>query len=230
MSSTMKYFKTIYLAIYLTIVANGMSAQFDAESSRLNSWYLEERFLIADRNDDALLNQRELLRFADEFAYYLVEHHFNATDINQDGSLSFHEINGRVKSEMAYRKSMEMRELGQLTNRYPELPNADISYLMANPELVKVLFSNLVWMYHNEEIVETLIRESNWVEKNPIVLIELQQNLRWMVANPMEAERVYKYRIVTQQLPELLGWRSDHRNFLRNNRFLDKFYELGFFE
>jgi len=222
--------KTFYLAISLLISVQYTFAQYEREASRLSSWYLEERFLIADRDDDALLNKRELLRFSDEFAYYLVDHHYQATDANRDGLLSFNEINQRVRSEMAYRKSMEMRELGQLVRRYPELPNADLHYLMQNPGLVKVLFGNLVWMYHNETTVETLISQQDWVERYPDVILVLQKNLRWMVSNPVDAEKIYGYRVATQQLPELLGWRADHKNFLRKYRFLDKFYELGFIE
>ena len=50
-----------------------------------------------------------------------------------------------------------------------------------------------------------------------------------MVANPLEADRIYTNRAISQQLPELLGWRADHRNFIKQNRLSDKFYLIDFF-
>jgi len=203
--------------------------QYDAISNRLNTWYLEERFLIADRNDDALLSKSELLRFADEFSFYLVDHHFITTDENRDGQLSFNEIINRVKSEMAYRKSMDNKELNQLARSYPNLLHADLTFMKQNPRLVEALFSNLIWMYDHKQLVDQLLSDGNWIESHPEVLLALQRNLRWMVANPIDAEKIYRNRNTTQQLPELLGWRADHRNFIRNNRLIDKFYELNLF-
>ncbi|MEZ4827301.1 MAG: hypothetical protein R3C61_13635 [Bacteroidia bacterium] len=79
----------------LLLFANLVYAQNTQLNSDITTWYLEERFIIADQNDDALLSKSEMKVFADEFCYYLADRYFELADRNQDGFLSFNEINLR---------------------------------------------------------------------------------------------------------------------------------------
>ncbi|MEL6591350.1 MAG: hypothetical protein AAFQ68_14775, partial [Bacteroidota bacterium] len=49
---------------------------------QISTWFLEERFLIADQNDDALLQLGEMKRFPQEYAFYLTEDNFSLSDKN----------------------------------------------------------------------------------------------------------------------------------------------------
>ena len=197
-------------------------------NSDISNWYLEERFIIADQNDDALLSRNELEVFSDEFCYYLADRHFALTDKNQDGYLSYNEITQRKKTEYIYRNNLERKELRALGSQYPMLAQADISYLKSNPELVESLFANLVWLCENANLAEKLYNDNMWSNRHPEVMLALHRNLRWMVANPNDARDLYRDRSTTQRLPELLSWRADHKDFLRRHTLLDRLYELEF--
>lgn len=200
------------------------------DSREIKDWYLEERFLITDSNDDALLDRTELAKFSDEFSYYLVEEHFTASDYNKDRHLSFNEIRNRVHSEMMYRASTERRELRKLKQSYsiPAKPNRN--FYMQRPNLVANLFGNLTWMQENPEMVRDILSHGQWIQDHDAVTIVLQKNLRWMVSHPKEAEKLYNIRSTTELLPELLSWRADHKNFIRQNQMLNKAYLVDFFD
>ncbi|MEZ4777004.1 MAG: EF-hand domain-containing protein [Bacteroidia bacterium] len=212
----------------LVLFANLLSAQSPQLSSDISNWYLEERFIIADQNDDALLSKAEIKVFADEFCYYLADRYFELADRNQDGFLSFNEISLRKKSEYLFRTNLERKNLRSLTESYPLLAQADENYLKSNPELVRSLFTNLVWLCENAELAAQIVNDRAWNARNPEVMISLHRNLRWMVANPDKAKDLYRDRLATQQLPELLSWRADHKDFIRRYALPDRFYELEF--
>ncbi|MEM6630950.1 MAG: hypothetical protein AAF694_14815 [Bacteroidota bacterium] len=222
------HFRHLLVYTFLFSLLVSTSAQISPISQNMKEWYLEERFLITDGNDDALLDRKELAKFSNEFAYYLVDHHFNSSDINRDGYLSFNEIRSRVQTEMKYRTSIERRELRKLVYKFPKLPSNDIGFFYTHPEVVAELFGNLTWMYENASVAKHLLSNYSWTSRHPEVMVVLQKNLRWMVANPLEADRIYTNRDISQQLPELLGWRADHRNFIKQNRLSDKFYLIDF--
>ena len=220
--------KNLLLLLLFGIIGLTTYGQRDHITQKINSWYLDERFLIADLNDDALLDQTELANFRTEFSYYLENRNYLLTDTNRDGMLSFREINARVQSEILYRYNMERREIRNLAREYPMLFQADERYLKGNSQLVYKLFGNLTWMYENDELAEKIYSDRAWMARNPGATVALHRNLRWMAANPVDANNLYADRRVTQQLPELLGWRADHKDFIRRNITADKFYELFF--
>ena len=201
-----------------------------SNSREIRDWYLEERFLITDSNDDALLDPTELARFSDEFSYYLVEEHFTASDYNKDRHLSFNEIRNRVHSEMMYRASTERRELRRLKQEYSIPSKPSLNFFVQRPSLVAALFGNLTWMQENPGVVEDILANDRWIQSHEEVSIVLQKNLRWMVSNPTEAERLYNQRSTTELLPELLSWRADHKIFIRQNQMLNRAYLVDFFD
>lgn len=224
----MKFCRSLVPLILLMLPCSLVYAQFDDTRQRATTWYLEERFIIADQNDDALLDRSELQRFNAEFAYYLDSRNYQITDKNQDGMLSFNEMLSMIKPETAYRYSMERRQLAQLMRMYPGIENPNLELLRNTPELVNALFGNLVWMYEHADLAQQLYADPVWTQRYPESLVALHQNLRWMVANPTAAKNVYRNRVATQRLPELLGWRADHKDFIRNNSVTDRFYDLDF--
>ncbi len=191
-------------------------------------WYLEERFLLADRNEDARLNREELNAFPGEFSYYLLDQHYRAADQNQDGHLTFQEMNSRTQSENAYRYQQEQRRLRSLAREYPLLAQADKRYLEARPKLVRELFSNLTWMYQHAELAEKLYHDRRFVQRYPEVLQALHLNLRWLAANPGEARQLYRNHEATESLPQLLGWRANHMNFIRELPASQGYYHPAF--
>lgn len=226
----MKNFVKIFLLSALTLIPFLHSmGQHLSNSREIRDWYLEERFLITDSNDDALLDRTELAKFSDEFSYYLVEEHFTVSDYNKDRHLSFNEIRNRVHSEMMYRASTERRALRKLKQTYSIPSNPSVNFFMQRPNLVADLFGNLTWMLENSEMVKDILSNTQWVQEHEEVSIVLQKNLRWMVSHPTEAERLYNQRSTTELLPELLSWRADHKIFIRQNQMLDRAYLVDFF-
>lgn len=204
------------------------TAQDELLSREISEWFLEERFIIADQNEDALLDRDELRLFAIEFAYYLEPRSFEATDKNRDGYLSYHEIKSRVQSEATYRYNQDRKDLRNLALTYPLLQQADIRYLKDNPALVTSLFGNLTWMYENADLAKKIYSDKLWLDAHPEALLSLHRNLRWMAANPATARNLYRERTSTQFLPELLAWRADHMEFIRKHPRMDQFYDFIF--
>lgn len=205
-----------------------LTAQSDLVNRKLSLWFLEERFLITDQNDDALLDRDEMRQFPREFAYYLDARHFVLSDKNKDGMLSFNELRARTKSENLYRLSQDRRQIRALAYEFPYLDQADPKYLKGHPELVKNLFGNLVWLYDNPSLAAKVYKDKMWTSQHPEVLLALHRNLRWMAANPNNARFLYRDRSATQRLPELLAWRADHKDFMRQYPKVNVFDNLDF--
>lgn len=223
------HIRNCLLSLLATIITfNTSFGQERQINEKIDNWFLEQRFILADKNDDALLDKKEMDNFGSEFVYFLNDRYYQLSDANQDGLLSFSEMFSRRKSEYLFRYNTERRQLRSLLQQYPILPRADLAFLKRNPQLVVQLFENLVWMYEEEEMVEKLLKDGNWMQKNPRVMLALHKNLRWMAANPNRAKRLYQNRTYTQELPQLVGWRANHKKFIRNNALLDKFYEISF--
>lgn len=214
------------LIIILTHI--NVSAQDEALSKEITIWYQEERFILADKNDDALLDKSEVEQFKSEFAYFLEPRNYEVSDKNQDGFLSFQEVVNRTKSETIYSYQQERKEILRLAREYPLIFQADVKYLKNNPELTGQLFRNFVWMYEHSDLVRDICKDKGWMTKNPKVTLTLHKNLRWMASNPTLAKSLYKNRDLTHKLPHLLGWRANHLEFIRRHPVADKFYEMEF--
>lgn len=216
----------IFAALFLT--TSFIQSQAQETETLLGNWYLQERFIIADKNEDALMEKAELQQFPNEFAYYLYGRNFDLTDLNQDSKLSFNEMVQRVESEFSFRQQMERKEIRELKAKYPQLSNPDLPFLKENPVLVAKLFSNLEWMYTNKKLVIQLNKDAQWSQDHPETLISLQRNLCWLATNPEAARTLYKNREATRQLPELLSWRADHKSFMKSYPFLNGNYMPAF--
>ncbi len=214
---------------FVLIIFTVSLAQRSPIHEEIDLWFQEERFLITDLNDDALLERSEMKQFEEEFAYFLVPRHFELSDKNQDGFLSFYELLDRSKSEKLYRYNQERKALRQLGMQYPTLAQANAKFLKKNPSLVEELFGNFFWLADHGDIAEEVYSDKFWTNSHPEAMVVLHRNLRWMAANPSEAKDLYKDRAATQRLPELLGWRADHKDFIRQHPRLDDFYRMAFF-
>ena len=114
----------LFPALLLTIVS--ANAQIDPICEEITTWFQEERFLITDQNDDALLSRAEMERFENEFSYFLDSRHFSIADLNQDGVLSFNEIHAKRNAEKVYRYRQDRRKLRELSRTYPTLAQANL--------------------------------------------------------------------------------------------------------
>ncbi|WNJ16330.1 hypothetical protein [Pontibacter sp. G13] len=216
---------TIVLACLISTSCFGQS---NSQLSLVNKWYQEQRFIMADLNDDALLQMSELSAFPNEFCYFLEDRHFSIADRNHDGSLSFREILEKSSPETMYRYQRDLAQLKELSKQHANLRNASIETLKQQPSLVSTLFANLTWMYSRAEVAKSLYEDSSWCEAHPEVLIALHENLRWMAANPKGAKSLYQNRRAVEQLPHLLSWRADHKHFLKKHPLLQQAYDIAF--
>lgn len=223
--------KKFFVALSLLIVSVPLFSLYAQQSSlqkEVSTWFLEERFLIADQNDDALLDITEMKRFPQEFAYYLTDRHFDLSDNNQDGYLSFNEVNLRRRSENTYLFTYHRRQLREVARDFPLLAQADTKYLKANPSLVTRLFANLIWMYDNPGLAERLYSDKRWLAAHPDATLALHTNLRWLAAHPTAASQLYRDRSSTQKLPELMAWRSSHKQLIMRMPDVVEMYDLEF--
>lgn len=216
-------FLLLYFASYSPLHAQPASLK-----KEISVWFLEERFLIADHNDDALLEKSELAQFPEEFVYYLDARNFDATDKNLDGFLSFNEINARRSSEHIFRYNMERKAYRELARAYPLVEQADVRYLKDNPELAVRLFSNFTWMLEHPKLAADVYTDRSWAARNAEALMALHKNLRWMASNPIEARDLYRDRNTTQRLPQFLSWRADHQEFMRRFPRLENIDQIDF--
>ena len=78
------------LTLLATISTFQLNIAQDLDTNqKIDNWFLEQRFILADKNDDALLERKEMQSFANEFSYFLIERYYSASDANKDGYLSF---------------------------------------------------------------------------------------------------------------------------------------------
>ncbi|MEL6132937.1 MAG: hypothetical protein AAFR59_06190, partial [Bacteroidota bacterium] len=84
------------------------------------------------------------------------------------------------------------------------------------------------WLSENADIAEKIYKDRRWISSHSEAILVLHRNLRWMAANPSEASHLYNNRYATSQLPELIGWRAEHKMFIRQHPKLDRFYEASF--
>lgn len=207
------------------LVLNFVSAQ-TSTSEKVSRWYWEKRFSAADANDNALLEKSELAKFPSEFAYYLESRNFIIADENGDGELSFSEMQNKKNAEVAYRSTMENRQIRTLEGNFPELSKNTLSFLKGNPTVASTLFGNFTWMTNNASVVSALFKDKTWMNSATEASKALNHNLCWMASNPISAKYLYENMKMSFSSTELLGWRSEHIKFLRQNTVLDNFYTI----
>ncbi len=221
-------FSRILLSALFLSMFFSLSAQPLPLDQAASLWFQEERFMMADRNDDARLDLAEMAVFSEEFSYFLEKRRYEWTDRNQDGLLSFSEIQEVKDAEMNFRFQRDRSDYQELVRQYPLLNQADATYLKSNPELVRGLFSNFTWMMENSELAASVYNDFLWKSRNPEAMLSLHRNLRWMVVNPDSAKQLYRDRSSTQKLPEFLAWRADHQDFIRRFPSNGPLYKLDF--
>jgi hypothetical protein len=216
------------LQTYLIAIAFFGISYANAQDLRqeVGNWYWNNRFATADANKDAVLSQNELVAFPSEFSYYLNEHYFQLSDENKDGNLSAAEISNRQTTEFAYRLAMEKREIRKLQVQYPDLNTVNSNFLKENADLTAKLFQNYSWLVENKAVAQEVYKDKTWMSNQAQVSLALHQNLCWMASNPNEAQNLYEEQKETLKSPALLGWRSNHLKFIRQNPALKAFYQL----
>lgn len=224
----MRFHKTSFLLILAAVASLSARAQSDGFDQAVAEWYQEERFLLADRNEDALLDRSELEPLQVEFGYFLTGDNYRLSDLNKDSKLSFNEIRQRAYSEMMYRYRQDQNALRQLSQEHPILAQVDLAYLKDHPGLVEQLFGNYLWLYQNEDLADRLMADKIWLARYPQALMAMHQNLRWMAAHPKNARALYGDRELSRQLPQLQGWRSAHLGFIPKYPRLEQAYDGGF--
>lgn len=195
---------------------------------KVSNWYWQERFVVADANEDALLEKSELGKFATEFSYYLEAKNFQLSDENHDGFLSYQEMLSRKEAEANYRISMESRQIRSLEAANKGLANADVQFLKNNSVLTMTLFSNFTWLVQHADLAEKVYSDKLWMATHTSVSNALHHNLCWMASNPKSAKVIYEAQKTAS--PELLGWRADHLKFIRQNPALETHYQLEGFQ
>lgn len=216
----------IFAGLLSFAVATPIFAQTMQE--KVSNWYWQERFVVADANEDALLEKVELGKFATEFSYYLEAKNFQLSDENHDGFLSYQEMLSRKEAEANYRISMESRQIRSLEAANQGLANADVQFLKNNSVLTMTLFSNFTWMIQHADLAEKLYSDKLWMATHTSVSNALHHNLCWMASNPKSAKVIYEAQKTAS--PELLGWRADHLKFIRQNPALETHYQLEGFQ
>ncbi len=225
---TFPYFRVSLVLCSFFCSLSPVSAQSPTVDQITSKWFQEERFLMADRNDDARLDRTELAAFPEEFVYFLDPRQLSWADQNRDGVLHFSEMMDARQSELNFRFQQERRAYQELVRSYPLLPQADTRYLKDHPELVTMLFGNLIWMLENAELARSVYEDPVWAARHPESMMALHRNLRWMAANPAKAKDLYRDRQVTQSLPELLAWRADHQDLIRRHPGPSQLTQLDF--
>lgn len=207
------------------LLLNAVSAQVST-AEKVSKWYWKERFAAADANENALLEKSELAKFPSEFAYYLESRNFIIADENNDGELSYNEMQNKKNAEIAYRSTMENRQIRTLEGNFPELAKNPLTFLRSNPEMANTLFGNFTWMTKNAAVVSDLIKDKSWIDAATEAGNALNHNLCWMASNPNSAKYLYENRKNSFSTAELLGWRAEHIKFLRQNTVMDNFYTI----
>lgn len=195
---------------------------------KVSNWYWQERFVVTDANEDALLEKSELSKFPSEFSYYLDTKNFQSSDENHDGLLSYQEMLSHKDAEANYRISMETRQIHNLEIANPGISTANLQYLKNNSVLTAILFSNFTWLVQHADLAEKLYTDQLWMATHTTVANALHHNLCWMASNPKSAKNIYDTQKVASL--ELLGWRADHLKFMRQNPALEAYYQLEGFK
>jgi hypothetical protein len=194
----------------------------------LSDWYLEERFILVDKDRDALLDLDELQQFAQEFAYYLEPRNYALSDTDGDGKLSYKETRQRVVVEFNYRYAREIATLSEAIRSNPELKTADAAWLKSNPAITASLFGNFYWMNNHAALAREVYQDQAWMQTNSEVLAALQRNICWLVTHPADAKQLYKALKISRKAPEMMSWRAAHKSLLRRYNELPEDIVLSF--
>lgn len=213
--------------LFLTSLSQSIYAQQQLNQV-LSDWYLEERFILVDKDKDALLDRDELKQFAQEFAYYLEPRNYTLSDADGDGKLSYRETRARVVVEFNYRYAREVEALSAFNKEETSLRDADAAWLKDHPAVAAQLFGNLHWMNNHTEVAREVYQDKDWMQSNSEVLASLQRNICWLVTHPADAKQLYKELKISRKAPEMMSWRAAHRSFLRRYNELPEDIVLSF--
>ncbi|MEM7514493.1 MAG: hypothetical protein AAF388_26430 [Bacteroidota bacterium] len=181
------------------------------------SWFHQERFLIADLNADAFLDQKEISQWQELYQFYGEDRIFTLTDKNQDGHLSLYELTEMYKEEHSFLQSHEGGRIKEL-NRIHGAGNLNSQeYLLDHPKVMRELFGNYSWLSDNRKLAKSIYENQGWMSDHEEAEITLHKNLRWLVANPLQATELYTNHQITCKLPALLSWRIDHKAFMKRH-------------
>ena len=213
--------------LFLTSLIQYLSAQQELNQV-LSDWYLEERFILVDKDKDALLDRDEIQQFEQEFAYYLEPRNYILSDTDGDGKLSYRETRSRVVVEFNYRYAREVEALKKAYTDTPALREADAVWLKSHPALAASLFGNLYWMNKHSELAREVYQDKAWMQTHSNVLASLQRNICWLVTHPADAKQLYKDLKISRKAPEMMSWRAAHKNLLRRYNELPEDIVLSF--
>ncbi len=181
------------------------------------SWFHQERFLIADLNADAFLDQKEISQWQELYQFYGEDRIFILTDKNQDGHLSLYELTEMYKEEHSFLQSSEGSRIKELNRLHGRANLNSQTYLQDHPKVLKELFGNYTWLVDHKKLAKSIYGNQQWLSAHEEAGITLHKNLRWLVANPLQATELYTNQHITSKLPGLLSWRTDHKAFMKRH-------------
>lgn len=203
---------TLFLLLLFPLASHG---QLDLDE--MGEWYLKERLKIVDKNVDQALSLEEMAPYYSEFRYYLHEHTYYYSDLDQDGTLNMTELATFAVEEMIFRDEAERIDIKRYEAQYPFLAQAKVTYLKKHPELTEKLVSNYYWISEHLPLAFQLANQKYWMRKNGDVLIAWLSNFRCLVAYPRLAEKLYNIPIEAPFKPRLVQWQAKHNEYLLTN-------------
>ncbi|MEL6192369.1 MAG: hypothetical protein AAFR66_09975 [Bacteroidota bacterium] len=203
---------TLLLLLLFPLASKG---QLDLDE--MGEWYLKERLKIVDKNVDQALSLEEMAPYYPEFRYYLHEHTYYFSDLDQDGTLNMTELTTFAVEEMIFRDEAERIDIKRYEAQYPFLAQAKVTYLKKHPELTEKLVTNYYWVSEHLPLAFQLANQKYWMRKNGDVLIAWLSNFRCLVAYPRLAEKLYNIPIEAPFKPRLVQWQAKHNEYLLTN-------------
>ncbi|MEM9933371.1 MAG: hypothetical protein AAF824_07155 [Bacteroidota bacterium] len=188
------------------------------ELDKMGEWYIKERLRIVDQNVDHSLSLSEMAPYFSEFRYYLHEHTYYFSDLDQDGVLSIAELTTFAVEEMIFRDEAERIDLQKYEKKYPFLAQAKITYLKKHPALTEKLVSNYYWVSEHLSLAFQLANQKVWMRRNGDVLIAWLSNFRCLLAYPRLAEKLYNLPLEAPFKSRLIQWQAKHNEYLLTNQ------------
>ncbi|MEM8897100.1 MAG: hypothetical protein AAGC85_03310 [Bacteroidota bacterium] len=204
-------------ATLLLLLLFPLASQGQLGLDEMGEWYLKERLKIVDKNVDQALSLEEMAPYYSEFRYYLHEHTYYYSDLDQDGTLNMTELATFAVEEMIFRDEAERIDIKRYEAQYPFLAQAKVTYLKKHPELTEKLVSNYYWISEHLPLAFQLANQKYWMRKNGDVLIAWLSNFRCLVAYPRLAEKLYNIPIEAPFKPRLVQWQAKHNEYLLTN-------------
>ncbi|MEO0468403.1 MAG: hypothetical protein AAF206_02190 [Bacteroidota bacterium] len=197
------------------------------QPERVTDWYLTERFVQTDRNDDGLLSIEEMRLLDREWGFYLDPDGLDKADLNRDGLLSRSEVARVAGDAHQHRLRDDVKQIAILNRQYPFFQSAKIKYFQRHPELTRQLMNNLIWLRNHPETVSRMISLRSWMRGQPEIARDLHRNLCYLAEHPGVALVLYDLPDIRTRQPELSQWRNRHQRFISENHLqLDQIYHV----